>query len=141
MAPPWTQDKETSVELVKEKWTGTVHEITLGATAAEGGTRTTTLTIGGETTLPYMHFEGEIPHQPALAIEILDRKPDDWSPLLMQAWGDAMNDPGEWAKAAEKAGAKVILLRLSLPRPTASPTRPRRPCAPCARCSRPPACR
>jgi acetyl-CoA decarbonylase/synthase complex subunit delta len=31
----------------------------------------------------------------------------------MQAWGDVMSDPGEWAKAAEAKGARAILLRLS----------------------------
>jgi len=122
--PPWTADKETSVELVKEQWTGKVREITLGATAAEGGTRTKTVTVGGQNTLPFLHFEGEIPHKPVIAIEIQDRKPDDWSPLLEEAWGDAMNDPGEWAKAAEKAGADLIALKLSLTDASGNPTTP-----------------
>ena len=38
-----------------------------------------------------------------MAIEIRDRKPDDWSPLLYGAWGEAMDDPGDWAHAAEVA--------------------------------------
>jgi acetyl-CoA synthase len=124
MPPAWSADKETSVELVKEQWTGTIREVTLGATAAEGGTRTSTVTVGGQTTLPFLHFEGQIPHRPVVAIEIKDRKPDDWSPLLEEAWGDAMNDPGEWAKAAEKAGANVIALQLSLTDADGNPTTP-----------------
>ena len=102
-----------AIEIPKEKWTGAVREVTLGATSDDGGTRSHTLTIGGETTLPYLHFEGEIPHRPVLAMEIRDRKPDDWSPLLLQAWGKAMDDPGAWAKAAEDAGADMIYLVLS----------------------------
>jgi acetyl-CoA synthase len=124
MPPAWTAAQETSVELVKEQWTGRVREVTLGATANEGGTRTSTVTVGGQTTLPFLKFEGEIPHKPVIAIEIQDRKPDDWSPLLMEAWGDVMNDPGEWAQAAEKAGADLIALQLSLTDANGAPTKP-----------------
>ena len=103
-----------TVEIPKEKWSGQVREVTIGATSEDGGTRTQTLTIGGETTLPFLHFEGSIPHRPALAIEIRDRKPDDWSPILLETWGDAMESPAAWAKAAEEAGADLIYLVLSL---------------------------
>ena len=103
-----------TVEIPKEKWNGKVREVKLGATKEEGGSRTKTITIGGEATLPFLHFENTIPHAPALAIEIKDRKPADWSPLLYEAWGDAMNDPAAWAKAAEAAGADLIVLTLSV---------------------------
>jgi acetyl-CoA decarbonylase/synthase complex subunit delta len=103
-----------TVEIPQEKWSGQVREVTIGATAEDGGTRTQTLTIGGESTLPFLHFEGSIPHRPALAIEIRDRKPDDWSSLLMETWGEAMESPAAWAKAAEEAGADLIYLNLSL---------------------------
>ena len=103
-----------TVEIPKEKWSGQVREVTIGATAEDGGTRTQTLTLGGETTLPFLHFEGSIPHRPALAIEIRDRKPDDWSPILLETWGEAMESPAAWAKAAEEAGADLIYLVLSL---------------------------
>ena len=103
-----------TVEIPQEKWSGQVREVTIGATAEDGGTRTQTLTIGGESTLPFLHFEGSIPHRPALAIEIRDRKPDDWSPILLETWGEAMESPAAWAKAAEEAGADLIYLVLSL---------------------------
>ncbi len=102
-----------SIAVPKEKWTGAVREIVLGATSAEGGTRKKTVTVGGETTLPFLHFDGNLPHPPVIAIEVKSQKPEDWSPLLAQAWGEAMNDAGAWAKAAEEAGADVILLALS----------------------------
>jgi acetyl-CoA decarbonylase/synthase complex subunit delta len=104
-----------TIEIPREKWTGKVREITLGATAAEGGTRAKTVTVGGETTLPFLHFEGAIPNAPKLAIEIKSRKPaaGDWSPLLIETWSAAMDDPAQWAKAAEAAGADLILLTLS----------------------------
>ncbi|MFQ5575948.1 MAG: acetyl-CoA decarbonylase/synthase complex subunit delta, partial [Anaerolineae bacterium] len=103
-----------AIQIPKEKWSGTIRQITLGATAAEGGTRAKTVTVGGETTLPYLHFEGEFPHPPVIAIEIQDRHPADWSPVLLDAWGDATADPAAWAKAAEAKGADIILLKFSL---------------------------
>ena len=121
LGAPWIKDKGAGVALASEKWTGSVIEVKLGATAAEGGTRSRALTLGGETTLSYMFTEGTMPHPPALAIEISDRKPSDWSPLLMQAWGDVMKDPGDWAKAAEAKGAEAILLRLSATKADDSP--------------------
>ena len=103
-----------TIEVPKEKWSGAVREITLGATAAEGGTRAKTVTVGGETTLPFLHFEGEIPNPPTIAIEVQDRRPADWSPVLLEAWGDVSEDVAAWAKAAEDAGADIILLKFSL---------------------------
>jgi acetyl-CoA decarbonylase/synthase, CODH/ACS complex subunit delta len=102
-----------AVEIPKEKWSGTVREVTLGATREQGGTRARTLTVGGETALPHHGFEGSMPHATALALEVRDRKPTDWSPLLLEAWGTAMDDPAAWAKAAEQAGADLIYLTLS----------------------------
>ena len=49
---------------VKKKWTNRINTVTLGATPkAGGGTRAKTVTVGGETTLPFLTFEGEIPIQ------------------------------------------------------------------------------
>ena len=50
-----------AIEIPKEKWTGSVREITIGATADQGGTRTRTVTAGGETALPFLYHEGDIP--------------------------------------------------------------------------------
>jgi acetyl-CoA decarbonylase/synthase complex subunit delta len=114
----------TATAIEKEKWTGSVREVQIGATPEEGGTRTSVVVVGGETAMPFMDFEGEIPNKPAIAVEIKDRRPDDWSELLMETWGDVMDDPGEWAKAAEKAGADMILISLSLNDSDGNPTEP-----------------
>ncbi len=101
------------VEIPKENWTGSVIEVTLGATEDEGGTRAKTVTVGGETTLPFLRFEGEMPHPPVIAMEIQDYYPDDWSPLLLETWGDdVLHDPAAWAEKAEGYGADLIMLRL-----------------------------
>ena len=102
------------IEIPKDKWPGSVRTVTIGATAAEGGTRTKSVTVGGQTTMPYMQFEAPTPNTPVVAIEIKSRKPEDWSPLLAEVWGEAMSDPAEWAKKAEKAEADLIVLSLAL---------------------------
>lgn len=112
------------VEVPKEKWPGAVRTIMLGALPSEGGTRKRVVTVGGETAMPFMHFEGEIPNPPVIAIEIKDRKPDDWSPLLIETWKDVIDDPAQWAAAAEAAGADLIVLALSLTDRNGEPTTP-----------------
>ncbi len=102
------------IEIPKDKWPGNIRAITLGATSADGGTRTKTVTVGGGTTMPYLHFESPTTNKPVIAIEIKSRKPDDWSPLLAEVWGEAMNDPAQWAKKAEEAGADLIVLALTV---------------------------
>jgi acetyl-CoA decarbonylase/synthase complex subunit delta len=101
-----------TVEIPKEKWTGSIREITLGATAADGGTRTKTVKVGGQTTLPFLHFEGNTPNPPIIGIEIQDSYPADWAPALLEAWGDVAHDPAAWAKKAEELGADLIVLKL-----------------------------
>ncbi len=105
------------VEVPVEKWTGKKSEVTLGGTGGRKG-----ITVGGENTLPFLKFEGTIPNKPAVAIEILDRKPDDWSPHLMKVWGDVMEDTGAWAKKAVEYGADIVTLRLRSAHPEAGNT-------------------
>ncbi|MBT3189643.1 MAG: acetyl-CoA decarbonylase/synthase complex subunit delta [Anaerolineae bacterium] len=114
----------TQTDIVKENWTGSVREVTIGATSADGGTRTSVVKVGGETAMPFMDFEGATPNKPVLAIEIKDRRPDEWSELLLKEWGDALNDPGDWAKAAEEAGADLLQMTLSLTDADGNPTKP-----------------
>jgi len=102
------------IELPSDKWPGAVRTVTLGATKSEGGTRGSTITVGGQKSMPYMHFENEMPHKPVVAMEIRDRRPDDWSPLLIEYWKDVIEDPALWAKAAEQSGAELIVMYLSL---------------------------
>jgi len=106
-----------AVPEVKESWTGKIAEVTLGAGPDKGGTRGKTVTVGGETGLPFLHFEGSIPHRPVIAVEVSDRYPDEWSRLLLEAWGDALKDPAVWAARAEQAGADLIALTLDSAHP------------------------
>jgi len=112
------------IEIPKDNWPGTVRTVTIGATAADGGTRTSTITVGGQKNLPFLHFENKAPNRPVVAIEIKDRCPDDWSALLLESWGEVVDDPAKWAKAAEAAGADLIQLSLCLTDADGNPTNP-----------------
>ncbi|NIN65740.1 MAG: acetyl-CoA decarbonylase/synthase complex subunit delta [Anaerolineae bacterium] len=103
-----------AVEIPKKKWTGQVREVVLGATEAEGGTRSKTVIVGGETTLPFLDFEAPMPNPPRIAVEIQDRRPSDWSPVLMDVWGEAMDDPATWAAAVEGLDVDLVLLKINL---------------------------
>ena len=121
--PSWKAAEE-GLEFSKEKWMGSVRQITLGATPDGGGTRAQTATIGGQTAMPFLNFEGSMPNKPLVAIEIADHKPADWAPLLAEAWGEAMNDPAQWAIAAEQAGADLLVLQLGLTGADGNPNTP-----------------
>jgi acetyl-CoA decarbonylase/synthase complex subunit delta len=97
-----------------EKWAAAVNTVTIGATSSEGGTRASAVTVGGAATLPFLHFEGETPNRPLIAMEVLDRKPDGWAEPLEHALGKVAGDPAAWAKACvEEFGADLICLRLA----------------------------
>ena len=102
------------IEIPKDKWPGSIKTITIGATAAEGGTRARSITLGGQTTMPYLQFEAPTPNKPVIGIEIKSRPPEDWSPLLVEAWGEAMKNPAQWAKMAEDTGADLLVLTLTV---------------------------
>ena len=112
------------VEIPKDKWSGSVQTVTIGATSDEGGTRTSKITVGGEQSLPFLHFENPTPHRPIVAINIKDSFPSDWSPILQEYWGDVAKEPATWAKAAEDKGAEAILLTLGLNGPDGKPNTP-----------------
>ena len=100
-------------EMPLEKWAASVTEATIGATAADGGTRASTVVVGGETTLPFLGFEGATPHRPVLAMEVCDLPLVDPAAPLAAALGDVMSDPAAWAKkCVEDWGADLISLRL-----------------------------
>lgn len=103
---------------VKEKWTNKINTVTIGATSDQGGTRAKTVTVGGETTLPLLTFEGEIPYPPAIAGMVVDVVPEDWPDILKKAIGDIINSPTEWAqKCVEEFKVDLISLKLLGPYP------------------------
>ena len=101
-----------AVTLVKERWASRVGEVVLGATPEQGGTRTNTITVGGDATLPFLQFEGVVANRAVIAMEVNDVEPD-WSPRLKEHFADVINNPAAWAKkCVEVYGADLIYLKL-----------------------------
>jgi CO dehydrogenase/acetyl-CoA synthase delta subunit (corrinoid Fe-S protein) len=102
-----------SVALVKERYTSKVGEVVLGATPEQGGTRTSTVLVGGDGTLPFLHFEGEMKNRPVIAMEVNDIVPE-WNETIKSQFGDVLGNPAAMAKkCVEEFGADLIYLKLN----------------------------
>jgi len=94
------------LEIPIKKWSGKIRAVTIG-------TEKNGITIGGEDTLPFHHFEGSIPNKPIIAFEIQDIYPSDWLDVVKEPYGEYLKNPVEWAKAAvEKYNADMVCLNL-----------------------------
>ncbi|MCM8783828.1 MAG: acetyl-CoA decarbonylase/synthase complex subunit delta [Candidatus Omnitrophica bacterium] len=101
------------MEKVVEKWSGRVNEIVIGATSQERGTRKNVIKVGGENTLPFLHFEGEIINPPVVAMEVWDTEPENWVESLKEEFKGVIKNPVDWAKkAVEEFGVDLLCLRL-----------------------------
>jgi acetyl-CoA decarbonylase/synthase complex subunit delta len=102
-----------ATELYFEKWQGRICELTLGATKQEGGSRSRTIKLGGQATLPFLFPEGQIPNKPRLAFEIWDIAPSDWPQELTSSYADVLGDPYGWAeKCVKKYKAEILCIKL-----------------------------
>jgi len=90
-----------------EKYSGKIEEVTLG-------TGEHAVTIGGSSTLAWHNFEGDIPHQPKIAMEVFDNNPRDWPEAVAKPLADVLDDPVKWAlKCQNEWGADIICLQLA----------------------------
>ena len=93
-------------EIPKTSYTGKIKEITLGK-----GDKA--VTVGGETAYPFYLFEGEMPRQPRIAMEVLDCPPDEWPEAALEPFAGVTDDPVAWArKCVDDYGAEMITLQL-----------------------------
>jgi acetyl-CoA decarbonylase/synthase complex subunit delta len=100
-------------EVPKESNDGKVVEVTIGATAEQGGTRSHTVTIGGSTGLPFLFFESRHPHRPLVAMEVFDKPPAKFPDSLREYYQDVLDHPGAMAKrCVDEFGSELISVRL-----------------------------
>ncbi|UGV41339.1 CO dehydrogenase/acetyl-CoA synthase subunit delta [Methanococcoides orientis] len=78
------------------EWATPIQEVTLGATSADGGSRKSTVTLGGENALPY-YFDAEMPHRNYVTMDVFDM-PIGMAKSVKGNYEDVINDPAEWAK-------------------------------------------
>ncbi len=71
------------------------------------------LTVGGGNCLPFLSFEGELPHPPVIAYEIQDTVPEDWPDTVKNIYKDVSANPVTWAQYCQnELKAKALALRL-----------------------------
>lgn len=100
------------VTIPKESWTGKIKEVVFGATKEEGGTRDKKIILGGETTLPFLSFEGNV-SRPSIGMEVVDGIGDDYPQIIIDEFGDVIRDPVAWAQTCVHTyGADFICLKL-----------------------------
>ncbi len=102
-----------SIPDTSEKWATSIHRVTIGATAAEGGTRAQAVTVGGSACVPGASYEGDPGEPPVVAGEVWDVPPKGWPEELARQYGEALNDPAAWAREAVEFGAQLICLKLA----------------------------
>ena len=87
-----------------------IRTVTLGGS----GSRTSSVTIGGASALPFRHFEGDTGRRQVVAMEVFDQLPKNYPDSLKEAYGDIVNDPAEMAKhCVEEIGAEAISINLT----------------------------
>lgn len=110
----------------KESFPGRIKEVTIGATSEQGGTRGKRVAVGGSNGLPFHRWETEMPHGPALAMDVVDTErmiPD----VLRGTLGDLTKQPVEWARKCAEWGADMLVLKLA----SATPEEENRPVEEC----------
>jgi acetyl-CoA decarbonylase/synthase, CODH/ACS complex subunit delta len=104
---------------------GKIREVILGATKADGGSRSKAITIGGATTPAYADVHIPPAHPPAISLDVFDMKVS-LPRVLREHVADVMEDPAEWARMnVKKFGADIVTIHLMSTDPLFRDTSPR----------------
>jgi acetyl-CoA decarbonylase/synthase complex subunit delta len=102
---------EAEVGIPIEEYPGKVVEVKLGATKSEGGSRGSTLVIGGETTPAFYNFQSTPPHKPVIAYDVFDWAKIPLAKAVKMHYREVVDDAAEWARlCVDKFGAEMINL-------------------------------
>ncbi len=94
-----------------EKFPGRIHEVRLGATKKDGGSRGSAFIIGGSDSPPFVYADRPPLHLPVFAMDVFDIN----IPLPMAVKAgirDVMDDPAEWARRNVELGADMVTVHL-----------------------------
>jgi acetyl-CoA decarbonylase/synthase complex subunit delta len=95
-----------------ESFTGQVARVTLGATKDKGGTRTSTITVGGARNVVYGGSPEDAGEKPVIAMDVIDAPPQDWPDVLLEPYKDVLDNPADWAKKCiNEFGADLICIK------------------------------
>ena len=96
----------------EEIFIGSVNRVRLGATKDNGGTRNSTVTIGGARNMVYGGSAHQMGEKPRIAMDVLDYKPKNWPEPLAEYYKDVFESSGNWAeKCVNEFGADLICLK------------------------------
>jgi acetyl-CoA decarbonylase/synthase complex subunit delta len=97
---------------IVESFTGSVNRVTLGATKEQGGTRGSTVTVGGARNVVYGGSVDDAAEKPVVAVDVIDTRPEDWPDVLSEPYKDVFDSPADWAKkCVEEFGADLICVK------------------------------
>jgi len=97
---------------VTESFAGSVNRVTLGATKDQGGTRTSTITVGGARNMVYGGSFEDVGEKPVIAMDILDSKPEDWPDVLVEPFKNVLDSSADWAKkCVDEFDADLICIK------------------------------
>ena len=97
---------------VADSFSGSVNRVTIGAAKDSGGTRSSTVTVGGARNVVYGGSVDDAGEKPVIAMDVLDVRPEDWPEPLAEAYKDVFDSPVEWAKkCVDEFGAELICLK------------------------------
>ncbi len=101
-----------------------IAEVKLGATKSEGGTRRSSIIIGGETSPAFYTFEQPTAHKPVITLDVFDMEVPLSKAVKMHV-SEVIGDPAAWAKlAVEKFGADMVTIHLISIDPLLKDTKP-----------------
>ncbi|MBN2333268.1 MAG: acetyl-CoA decarbonylase/synthase complex subunit delta [Deltaproteobacteria bacterium] len=92
---------------VSEKYSGKMRTLVIG-------TGDKSVAVGGQATMPFCDFDGELGKKPLIAMEVYDVVDPEWPAAVVDPFKDVINDPVAWAKKnVDEYGAKMICLQLA----------------------------
>jgi acetyl-CoA decarbonylase/synthase complex subunit delta len=94
-------------------YSGEIVEVKLGATKSEGGTRSTSYTIGGQKAPAFYNFQAPPKNKPIIALDVFDWPKVSLSKAVKMHFREVLEDTGEWARiCVDKFGAEMVNLHL-----------------------------
>ncbi len=108
-----TQLLKAQVGIPPGEYRGKVVEVRLGATKADGGTRSRSFVIGGETAPAFYNFQAKTPNRPIISMDVFDWEKVPLAKAVKMHFREVVADPAEWAKlCVEKFDADMINLHM-----------------------------
>ncbi len=112
-APKPIELLDAKVRIPSGDYSGKIVEVQLGGTKSDGGTRSRSFIIGGETAPAFYNFQADTPNRPVIAMDVFDWAKVPLARAVKMHLRDVVSDPAEWAKlCVERFNADMINLHL-----------------------------